>query len=174
MSFKDEKTRCILGHDVPESAPLQQLTGGFLFLDGRTRVVLLEKTHPHWMKGMLWGPGGHSDPGETPLQCMHREYREETGIDGLLWELFARFKGPGYEVSLFVSEADTATPRSLTEEVVGIYDLTDIFSGAVLVAPRVKVLVAMAEYFLNSNGIATFEADYIREYNQTTEVPHHG
>ncbi len=50
----------------------------------KTRVWLIEKDRPAWQKGKLNGIGGHIKLGETPLQAMCREFREETGV-GIPW-----------------------------------------------------------------------------------------
>ncbi len=54
---------------------------GFLFEPYMERVVLIQKEKPTWQKGRLNGVGGKMELGETPLQAMQREFREETGLD---------------------------------------------------------------------------------------------
>ena len=43
------------------------------------RVLLIEKKRPAWHAGQLNGIGGSIEPGETPLQAVVREFKEETG-----------------------------------------------------------------------------------------------
>ena len=45
------------------------------------RVALIRKTKPRWQAGRLNGIGGKIEPGETALQAMVREFREETGVE---------------------------------------------------------------------------------------------
>lgn len=62
------------------------MTVGFLFDSEMHAVLLVRKTHPEWQKGKWNGIGGHVEPGETPAECMAREFQEETGLlDPLSW-----------------------------------------------------------------------------------------
>jgi 8-oxo-dGTP pyrophosphatase MutT (NUDIX family) len=72
---------------------------GFLF-SGDT-VLLIEKQRPAWQRGFWNGVGGHIEPGETPLEAMRRECREETGVDVAEWEPFATIVGERFEVTFF-------------------------------------------------------------------------
>jgi 8-oxo-dGTP pyrophosphatase MutT (NUDIX family) len=51
---------------------------GFVFDYGFHHVLLICKTSPEWQAGRLNGLGGKIEPGESPLQAMDRELREET------------------------------------------------------------------------------------------------
>lgn len=53
---------------------------GLLFGDIRSKVLLIRKSHPYWMKGKLNGIGGHVKPCEPMEFAMYREFIEETGI----------------------------------------------------------------------------------------------
>lgn len=52
---------------------------GFAFF--KKWVLLIEKKRPEWQKGLLNGVGGEMENNEPPAQAMHREFKEETGID---------------------------------------------------------------------------------------------
>lgn len=55
--------------------------------------------------GKVNGPGGRLDPGETPLECAHREMREEllVGAEGLRPHGELRFQFvDGYSIHVFV------------------------------------------------------------------------
>lgn len=54
---------------------------GYLLSPGHRQVVLIKKLKPSWQAGKLNGPGGKLEEGETPAQCMRREFREEAGLD---------------------------------------------------------------------------------------------
>lgn len=58
---------------------------GFLFDPERENVLLIRKKRPDWQRGYYNGVGGKHEKGESHLECMIREFREETGLVGLDW-----------------------------------------------------------------------------------------
>lgn len=61
---------------------------GFLFSPCHRDVVLIRKARgPMNMAGRLNGVGGKVEEAETPALAMIREFREETGLNILCWEL---------------------------------------------------------------------------------------
>lgn len=64
---------------------------GLLFGDSHSKVMLIRKARPEWMRGKLNGIGGHIEPGEFAIDAMCREFLEETGltIDPHKWSKFA-------------------------------------------------------------------------------------
>lgn len=56
---------------------------GFLFSEDESRVLLVLKNRPAWQEGKLNGVGGKIEAGETPLQAMEREFKEETYFGAL-------------------------------------------------------------------------------------------
>lgn len=62
---------------------------GFAFLKEEhfTKVILIKKNKPDFMKGKLNGIGGKLEHSELPRKCMMREFTEETGItDYINWD----------------------------------------------------------------------------------------
>lgn len=45
------------------------------------KILLLRRISDRWMHGKLQIPGGHTEPGESPLTAVLREAKEELGID---------------------------------------------------------------------------------------------
>ncbi|MEW6735451.1 MAG: NUDIX hydrolase [Acidobacteriota bacterium] len=76
---------------------------GFLFDEIGERVLLIWKKKPYWQAGYLNGIGGHIERGETPIQAMCREFKEETGIDIQGWHHYATLAGnnPQWAVHFF-------------------------------------------------------------------------
>ena len=68
-----------------------EYVAGFAF--AQDQVLLIQKQRPAWQSGRLNGVGGHIEDGESPLDAMHREFQEETGLayhkDGPNWNHFA-------------------------------------------------------------------------------------
>ena len=65
--------------------------------------VLLMRRAPGQSNAGLWEfPGGKLEPGETPRQCLEREMREETGVEGRAGAFVARseYACPGGEIAL--------------------------------------------------------------------------
>lgn len=67
----------------------KEYTVGFLIDSTNEKLLLIRKAKPEWQNGLLNGVGGSIEPGETPLDCMRREFVEETGIAFHDWKQFA-------------------------------------------------------------------------------------
>jgi 8-oxo-dGTP diphosphatase len=80
-------------------------TCGFLFSPKRSSVLLVCKNRPIWQSGLWNGIGGKLSDGETLLECMRREFREETRIhvNSTEWNRFAVEEGSDYVVHFFKS-----------------------------------------------------------------------
>jgi len=71
---------------------------GFLFSQDQTRIALIRKTRPLWQAGRLNALGGHAEDGETFLEAMARETREELGEPlPLTWRRFATVESHRFE-----------------------------------------------------------------------------
>lgn len=67
------------------------LIGTLLFVVDEGQVLLIHKKRGHGA-GLINGPGGKLEPGETPLQCAIRETFEETGVTAIDPVLKGTFK----------------------------------------------------------------------------------
>jgi|SRR6185369_2973816 len=59
---------------------MKRYTVGFVFDQGMQNVLLIEKTHPEWQRGKYNGVGGRIEEGESDIECMVREMKEEAGL----------------------------------------------------------------------------------------------
>ena len=102
---------------------MQQYVLGFAFEQASAQVALIIKARPAWQAGRLNGIGGKVEPGETALQAMVREFREEADVSTEVgeWDLYAVLRGDGFEVFTFRATLDSARfaqLRSCTDEAV--------------------------------------------------------
>jgi ADP-ribose pyrophosphatase YjhB (NUDIX family) len=81
------------------------------------------------------------EKGETPLQAITREFREETGAE-ITWRQFAEMTGDGYRLYCFTSR-DQAEIKTTTDEVVGWYPVNHLPSN---ILPNARFLIPMADY----------------------------
>lgn len=100
---------------------------GFLFSPDLAKVALIRKASPAWQAGKLNGIGGKAEPGETSLDAMSREFREEAGLDipAGAWNLFGRLGSPDFEVHCYRAVGDVEACQTLTAETVEIFAVDD-------------------------------------------------
>lgn len=100
---------------------------GFAFSPDRQSVLLINKTKPAWMKGLLNGIGGKIENGETGAEAMRREAHEEANLDLewkpviLLMAANARHGMPDATIYVFMSVCNIMQAESLTEEQLEIH-----------------------------------------------------
>lgn len=77
----------------PDRAPVTAVVGAAVVddLDRPTRLLAARRTEPPALAGGWEFPGGKVDPGESPEEALHRELREELGVDVALGK---RVPGP--------------------------------------------------------------------------------
>jgi 8-oxo-dGTP diphosphatase len=106
---------------------------GFMMNSEMTQVVLIRKNRPAAQVGKLNGVGGKVEQGETPLEAMTREFREETGMETSGWKLFSIYNGgdmgvPGslFEIYFYWLTGDISQARTVTDEEVHIVDIDSL------------------------------------------------
>jgi 8-oxo-dGTP diphosphatase len=95
-------------------------------LDAPVRLLAARRSAPISLAGRWEFPGGKVDPGESPQEALHRELREELGVevrlgdevaapwssatDGASWVLSDR-----YAMRLWLAEVVSGTPEPLID-----------------------------------------------------------
>lgn len=82
-------------------------TAGFLFRGDH--VLLVQKNHPEWQKGLFNAIGGKVEGVENFHTCQRREFREETGLDVPVWRMFAVEEAKNYKVSFYAARTNNIT-----------------------------------------------------------------
>lgn len=121
---------------------------GFLFNKAHTCVALIEKQKPAWQKSLLNGIGGKIESGETPLEAMVREFKEETGVLVEDWQLFCTLRGltdlgAWWVVYFFRASGSLSELRSQTDEIINICPIAELEKLPVI--PNLRWLVPMAK-----------------------------
>lgn len=114
---------------------VREYVAGFLFDHAEENVALILKggrnpLHPNrltWQEGKHNAIGGKVEPGETPLEAMRREFKEEALKEVTEWREFCVLEGDGFRVHFFMAHADNIHDvQSGTDEPVhicGVHDL---------------------------------------------------
>lgn len=97
------------------------LVGTLLFLQRGGQVLLIRKRRGHGA-GKINGPGGKPEPGESPVECVLRETREEVGVRARNPRLagvfrFVDTREPDWLGYIFTADEFQGTPRATAEAI---------------------------------------------------------
>ena len=118
-----------------------EYVAGFLYSDNEQQVALIRKLKPEWQKGLLNGIGGKIEIGETPLQTIIREFKEETNVQINSWRKFCELNGNDFKVHFFSAKGDLTQLESPEEEKVEIYNIDNIPKNQII--PNLEWLIPM-------------------------------
>lgn len=105
----------------------RKISEGFMFSQDLARVALIHKQRPDYLVGHLVGIGGKNEPGETPLETMIREFREETGVHHEDWTHVLSFSGDiGQPISVFRAVGDVDALQAVTDERVEVFRVASL------------------------------------------------
>lgn len=124
----------------------QKYVCGFLFDKYRNNVVVIQKNRPEWQKGLFNGVGGKIEYGETSLQAMQREFKEEAGLNIDDWTEFCIYENlNGETIHFFYSVAiDKVNVYSVTDEAISLMSIEHLFNKYYPVISSLRWLIPMA------------------------------
>lgn len=126
---------------------MQEYCLGFVCSLDAQKVLLIQKQRPAWQKGQYNGIGGKLEEGETPLQAMVRECKEEADLDLMEseWEeIGALSDDHSYKVHVFCARANLDLVRAVSDEALEVVQL-GLVSALPLVPPGDKILQKVQE-----------------------------
>ena len=134
----------------------QKYVVGFMLDPTLSKVVLIRKLRPEWQSGLLNGVGGKVEPGEEPLAAMHREFKEEAGVEGLGWKHFLTLDTPRSNLSFFRCTGNVHKVATVTDEDVAVYDIPGVMDRCDTM-PNLRWCIQMARTFHFGKRAASFE-----------------
>ena len=143
---------------------MTRFTNGFIFSPDLTRVLLIHKNRPDWMKGKLNGIGGKLEDGESMLQCIVREIHEETGLDTAEseWVRLGDLGSDDWQMDVFTMRhtGKESDARTMEDEEVEWFDVAALPNT---VMSNLPWLIALAIDKLSSDELDTFSCQYNRK-----------
>jgi 8-oxo-dGTP diphosphatase len=126
--------------------PVIHVVAGAL-LDSSGNILIAQRPPGKHMAGGWEFPGGKLDAGETPLAALHRELREELGVEVIQAEWLANcqhdYPDRRIVLELWIVSAFNGTPQSLDGQALRWVPVTALESAGMLPAdkPLVTALI---------------------------------
>jgi len=129
-----------------------------MFSPDFNHVVLIEKNKPEWMAGHLNGVGGKVEAGESSVEAMVREFREEAALETTpeRWIRVCALHEPGVTVDVFAcvnAHYGKAEPRTAEP----LVTLDPYYVGLRKAMPNLRWLVPMSIWALKKPYHSTID-----------------
>lgn len=129
---------------------------GFVFCKGGLSVLLLRKARPAFLAGLWMGVTGRVEVGETPLEAMRREAKEEANLDISDWTYLGAVEGKinlDALVHMYATHADLTSAKTMTDEIILRIPVADM--AMLPLGPAVYAILPRLRAFLA--GESTFD-----------------
>lgn len=136
-------------------------TLGFIFTRDLKKVLLIKKLHPKWQRGKLNGLGGKIEKGETTLESITREVKEESDLDieKTAWLFIGIFNSSEWIVEIFASlyKGNPNDAKSIEKEKVKWVNAKNLPKNAL---ENLQWLLPFILFKLQTNSKQTFTVKY--------------
>jgi 8-oxo-dGTP diphosphatase len=141
---------------------------GLMFSYDRQQVALIRKQKPEWQRGKLNGVGGKVEAGETAIEAMAREFKEETGCQTAeeSWKLFCVMHGNNdggegsFRVDFFTNTGPLSYLVSTEEEKIEIIQTDSVHATRGDMIENLAWLIALAIDHMHDGRPAMVEVIY--------------
>lgn len=142
---------------------------GFMFSRGWSQLALIRKAKPAWQRGKLNGIGGKIEDGESPMDAMLREFKEETGHQTRRadWNYFLRMAGVNdggegnFQVDFFACTGDLRALQTTEAEKLEIINTQDVFPLRSDMIENLPWLIGLALDHMNDGRPTFTECRYV-------------
>ena len=139
---------------------MKRFTLGIAF-DTEENIVLIKKTKPEWQAGKFNFVGGKIEKGEKPIDCINREFREETSVDipPEKWRYVGKmYREKDFIVYIYltydkeVANVTTTTEEEIYKVSIDKFEIDSNFQK--LLMPNLKVIYEFvkSDDYLNTNA----------------------
>lgn len=134
-------------------------------------VIVIQKEHPEWQKGLINFVGGKVEPGEFPVDAMVREFKEETNIDSTPDNWI--YIGEMYRKNDFVCHIfkmhskEVLFPITITDENVFKISYIDMQKPMNYFMPNLNTIFAWSQSSDQENFNALLKLEYPEIYEPT-------
>ena len=144
---------------------------GFAFDEEKQNVLLIKKTKPDWQKGFFNGIGGKIEAGETSLEAMIREFKEECDINTDVndWRTYGTLQCKGFSIvcyKAFINLDRLKEHKTMTEEMVIMFGVDVIRESSNNSIPLISNVRWLIEAALDDNDGHGFDITAQYESNQ--------
>lgn len=115
---------------------------GFMFDATESSVLLPWKNRPAWQRDRINGIGGRIESGESALEAMRREFREEAGMDHPDWREFCVLSDwREWSIHFFSAVGHLGDAQQCTDELPMILPVNELPNNVI---PNLRWLIPMA------------------------------